>query len=258
MAKDPRSPIKAKPLRNPGQSLDEQIQKLFDEDFMGYYWLAAGAFVLAMTEWIGYLLKAPRAPWIYTVVALALIARAAWKFFPLRAQVRRLKQGRDGERAVGQFLEGLRVNGARIFHDIPGEDFNLDHVVISERGIFVVETKTISKPFTDARVTVEGDEILVAGQKMDRNPLRQVRAQCAWLSRVLLESTGKTHPIRGVVAFPGWFVAPLPKGSPRDVWVLEPKALPAFIEKEPQQLRADEVAMAACHLSRFIRAELAE
>ena len=93
---------------------------------------------------------------------------------------------------------------------------------------------------------------------MDRNPLPQVRAQCAWLSKILLESTGKTYPIRGVVAFPGWFVEPLPKRFPREVWVLEPKALPAFIENEAKKLRSDEVAMVAYHLSRFIRAELAE
>ena len=37
---------------------------------------------------------------------------------------------RHGERAVGQYLERLRESGPRVFHDVPGVGFNLDHVVI--------------------------------------------------------------------------------------------------------------------------------
>jgi hypothetical protein len=59
--------------------------------------------------------------------------------------------------------------------------------------------------------------------------------------------------VRGVVVFPGWFVE---QRSPRSaVWVLEPKALPGFIEKEPSTLAQADVALAAYHLSRYIRSE---
>lgn len=55
-----------------------------------------------------------------------------------------LKLGRSGERAVGQYLENFRESGSHIYHDILGDSFNVDHVVISPKGIFVVETKTYS------------------------------------------------------------------------------------------------------------------
>jgi hypothetical protein len=34
--------------------------------------------------------------------------------------------------------------------------------------------------------------------------------------------------------------------------VLEPKALPAFMEREPEQIAPDDAAIAAFHLSRYL------
>jgi hypothetical protein len=39
------------------------------------------------------------------------------------------------------------------------------------------------------------------------------------------------------------------------VWVLEPKMLPGFIEQEPLTVAPSDVAMAAYHVSRHVRAE---
>lgn len=66
--------------------------------------------------------------------------------------------------------------------------------------------------------------------------------------------TGKKYPVRPVVVFPGWFVEQcVPRGP---IWVLEPKALPAFIEKEPVSLLPSDVALASFHLSRYLRSEV--
>jgi hypothetical protein len=70
---------------------------------------------------------------------------------------------------------------------------------------------------------------------------------------VLKESTGRTFPVKGSIVFPGWFVEPPPKGTGTESWVLSARALPSFIEHEPDRLKPDEVAMASYHLSRFIR-----
>jgi len=58
--------------------------------------------------------------------------------------------------------------------------------------------------------------------------------------------------------FPGWFVEPLVGAAKFDVWVLEPKALPAFIDNEPDRIPPPDVALAAFHLSRYIRATAVE
>jgi hypothetical protein len=76
---------------------------------------------------------------------------------------------------VGQFLERLRDDGARVFHDVPGEGFNLDHVVISPHGLCAIETKTYSKPWPEAKITVEGESLKIAGQIPDRDPMSRLR-----------------------------------------------------------------------------------
>jgi hypothetical protein len=69
----------------------------------------------------------------------------------------------------------------------------------------------------------------------------------------LKRSTGKRFFVRGVVVFPGWFVEQ--RGPRGDVWVLEPKALPAFIENAPAMIAPSDVELAAYHLSRYVRSE---
>jgi len=184
---------------------------------------------------------------------VAALLYAGWRFFVIRRKVRSLRQGRDGERAVGQFLERLRDDGGQVFHDIPGEGFNLDHVVISTHGVYAIETKTWSKPWPQAKVVVEGDALSVAGQVPDRSPIVQATAASRWLVNELKKSTGKRFFVRGVVVFPGWFVEQ--RGPCGDVWVLEPKALPAFIDNAPVMISAPDVALAAYHLSRYVRSE---
>jgi hypothetical protein len=58
--------------------------------------------------------------------------------------------------------------------------------------------------------------------------------------------------VRPVIAFPGWFVANS-SGTFKDIWVLEPKALPSFLDNEPIRLSPEDVKLASFHLSRLIR-----
>jgi hypothetical protein len=248
-----QSPLKAKPLRLPGESVDKEIDRWVNEKALGTFF-AAGCFcVVAYFEWYGYLTRAPRRPILFTILAACAVLIAGWRIWSIRTRVQRLKQGRDGERVVGQFLERLRDGGGQVFHDIPGEGFNLDHVVISEHGLYAIETKTISKPWPQATIVVEGDTLRVAGRVPERDPIQQVTAAARWLECMLQNSTGKRFTVRGVVVFPGWFVE---QRSPRGaVWVLEPKMLPGFIEQELSAVAPSDVRLAAFHLSRYVRSE---
>jgi hypothetical protein len=248
-----QSPLKAKPLRLPGESIDKEIDRWINDKALGVLF-AAGCFCfVAYFEWYGYLTHSPRRPILFTFVAVLAVLFAGWRISRIRRRVKSLKQGRDGERVVGQFLERFREDGGQVFHDIPGEGFNLDHVVISTHGIYAIETKTLTKPWPQAKVVAEGDSLRVAGEEPDRNPIVQVTAAARWLESKLQESTGKRFFARGVVVFPGWFVEQ--RGPTGDVWVLEPKALPAFIENAPAMITPSDVALAAFHLSRYVRSE---
>jgi hypothetical protein len=246
-----QSPLKAKPLRLPGESVDDEIVYLRETALMDHLFVAGCVLVLAFMEWFGYLTHSGRHPWAFTILAVVTIAYVAPRIWKLKKKTKELKLGRDGERIVGEQFECMREQGAQVFHDVPGDGFNLDHVVISTHGIYAIETKTRTKPSSRSRVVVEGDNLTVAGYAPDRNPIEQVTAAARWLEGRLQESTGKRFFVRGVVVFPGWFVEQ--RGPRGDVWVLEPKMLPGFIGNAPEMIAPSDAALAADHLSRYVR-----
>ena len=54
--------------------------------------------------------------------------------------------GLEGELATGEELNQLMLDGCRVFHDIPFRFGNIDHVVVSQSGVFSVNTKMLGKP----------------------------------------------------------------------------------------------------------------
>lgn len=146
-----RSPLKDKPLRNPGQSVSKQRFDLAYDKVLSPMFLALFLTLMAGLEWWSYFNPRPPSPFIYSFFALVAIGYAVF-------------QG------------------------------------------------------------------------------------------VLAESTGKTLPVWPVVLFPGWYIEDN-RTNRRDLWVLEPKALSAFLAQEKVRLAPEDVALAAYHLSRFIRAQ---
>lgn len=248
------SPLKAKPLRSPGDSVNEVISdELFDHFFPHLTLVLVGAAVI-LTEWIRWGLNTPINPWIVTLFGLSLIAYCVIRIWQRLPKLRALRQGRDGEKAVGQYLDRLRVHGFQVFHDIPGDGFNLDHVVLSPFGILSIETKTFSKPEKgEAKIVPTDEGLVIDGRSPDPSALIQAVAQAKWLESLLLESTGKTFKVRPVVVFPGWYVERNRTLNYKGIWILNPKALPKFLENEPPTISESDMHLAAYHLSRHIR-----
>ncbi|MDN7138084.1 NERD domain-containing protein [Pseudidiomarina sp. 1ASP75-14] len=211
------------------------------------------AVALAVTEWSRWYFDTAPNPILVSVIASVVVAIAAWKIIRGLRAAKTVKLGIAGEKAVGQFLERLRVQGAQVFHDVEGESFNLDHVVIHRSGIYVIETKTMSKPEKGKpELEFDGIQIKYRGKPIKGDPVTQVNAASYWLGELLSESTGRKLPVRGVVVYPGWYINS-PDTRRTKVWVLNPKALPTFIESQPSQFEPEDVHLYAYHLSRFIR-----
>ncbi len=51
---------------------------------------------------------------------------------------------------------------------------------------------------------------------------------------------------RPVIVFTGWFIDPSAQRL-SNLWILEPKALPAFLDHEPQTLESSDVTLATFH-----------
>jgi hypothetical protein len=56
-----------------------------------------------------------------------------------------------------------------------------------------------------------------------------------------------------VVVFPGWYVEQTEEVRSSDVWVLSPKAVYKWIEREPEMVSADAVRHATNQLATHVR-----
>lgn len=248
-----RSPLKDKPLRNPGQSVRRaRIDMLFDK-LMAPLLMLTVLVTLALVEWLRYLFPLGAMPWLQTFVALVALGYFVIQYRRYWPRLLALELAEDGEKAVGQFLDELRSKGYQVFHDIVGDNFNVDHVLIGPAGVFTVETKTWSKPRRGSpEIEFDGVTLKAAGFEPDRDPIVQAKAQTTWLKRLLKESTGKDLPVKPVVLFPGWYIKDS-RQNRRDLWVLEPKALPTWLGNETTVMAPDEIAMASQHLRQYVR-----
>jgi hypothetical protein len=222
--------------------VDERLRDLVDDAAILY---VVGPLLLLMFagwEWFAALTGTPRQPFALFIAALAFGAVSAFRFPRVIRKAQALRLGRDGERYMAQVLEGLREEGARIFHDIPADGFNLDHVVVSAKGVYVIETKARSKGDKNARVTFDGTNIFVEGRPALGNPIGQARGGASWLARLIESASELKVPVRPVVAFPDWFVECTGRGENSHAWVLSGRAVPGRISREPPTLTMREVA----------------
>lgn len=234
------------PLRRAGQHLDQQLRRLLASRML-FFCLVTGAMAgFALTEWAHSILHQPSVPYLATLLALVTALAGGIVLNAALNRSDQLELGSRGEKVVADALEPLRALGYAVFHDIPGNGFNLDHVLVGPGGVFVIETKARSKRGNET-ITYRRDEILVNGMQPDRDPLVQVKASRNWLAGVIKESCALEPPMRGVVLFPGWFIEGSSSG--REVWVLNEKILPRFIEQEDAVLSEGDVARIASMLA---------
>jgi hypothetical protein len=124
--------------------------------------------------------------------------------------------------AVAQNLLPLVVDGCLLFHDFPGDGFNIDHVVVAPQAVFAVETKSRRKPASggrDSAKVVNDGRALRFPEHFDTRSIDQARRQARWLEKYLANSAGDPVPVVPVLALPGWFVEATREGSQGDVIV---------------------------------------
>ncbi len=251
--KNTKSPIIKKPLRNPGQSLEEEITKSLDEELLMYVLYPTIFVLIAMMEWIHWYLESPPQPLLMSALALAAIIFSIYRIIKFRKKIKLLKQGRDGEKVVGQYLELFREQGMKVFHDIVGDNFNIDHLLVSKKGIYLIETKTYSKPQKGkTEIVFDGQSISINGKIYNDNIIIQVTAGASWLSDLIEELTAREFQVHPVVLFPGWYVKMTNRFKSK-IWVLSPKSLNSFINHQPDTLSSEDVKLVSNHISRHIR-----
>ena len=224
-----KSPLRGEMLRSPGHSLREKLEDA-TLDSMGDI-----AVLMVIPPMVLLLIVATRQPWediaaslrqspTVIVVAIAVVAYLVRRMLNRGKEIDNIKVGYDCELAVGQELDQLMRQGAYVFHDVPCDEFNIDHVVVSSHGVFAVETKGRTKDKlgdAKANATVTG-KLLHFPSRSTSSPLAQAERQSEWLARHLTSATGSRVHVRPVLALPGWWVEEAGTGP---VTVISGKAL---------------------------------
>jgi hypothetical protein len=142
-----RSPLTSDLLRPPGYTLRERIDDIrMDLAFDVAILMVMPTVLVALYLLLRVVSPNPPSSWVAVALVLGIAAFVAcWtrKLLRADAEMDKLRKGLDAEMAVGQELDQLIGQGARVFHDLPAETFNIDHIVVSRQGVFCVETKAI-------------------------------------------------------------------------------------------------------------------
>ena len=224
-----RSPLTDKLHHGPGEQLRLELDKcnegIDDEvralSFIGPFFICAWA--LPQLDWSK--VKFGIGEWILSLFFLGFLVWAIRKIMRSLAKRRRLREGLAAELMTAQLLIPLASKGCQVFHDIPADGFNLDHVVIGPHAVYLIETKSrkkAGKGKQSANVEYDG-RALRFPDHVSSKPIDQARHEARWLAEFLRGAAGEKVPVVPVVALPGWYVNSTRDAHLSDVVVLNPK-----------------------------------
>ena len=203
-----RDPFPAISKRPPGYRLE-----MIMWDRLNFTAMLAG---VAATSGVAIIVSSVASAQLGLLMNFCFLAAAATVFVILRTS-RPIIAGLRGERYVGHVLNELEKSGARILHDVPGENSNVDHIVICGAGDFAVETKYVGKPKEGKnQLTYDGENVRIGSTVLKNDGIRQALG-CAYSVAKTLKDLGETQFVRGVVIFPGYYVKGEPKAE-SGVW----------------------------------------
>jgi hypothetical protein len=187
--------------RRAGESLSEEREKrVYDKlpliVFVPFtFW---SVFLITKLQQSNVVLRHPLF-WLWMAI-VATVAAAIW-FWRLIPIARRLNRGERGELHVADVLEELRSEGYKPVHDIVGNGFNIDHVIVGPGCVFAIETKYRSGR---GEITFRNTEGVFVGDRLEeKDCLKQARGSAAAIRELIHESCGRRVWVMAIVVFVG-------------------------------------------------------
>jgi hypothetical protein len=235
-----RPPVETKLLRPPAESLRKKIEH-YDEKFMlTYMWIfffplyaLLAPIPTSGNKILGYSL--------YATLPLIGLLVFIWRLVVIVGQRNDHILGFNGERAVGEELNKLMLDGCHVFHDFPKDTKdNIDHIVVAPSGVYAIETKTRRKRRApegkrDHEVTYDGRQLHFP-HCTDAHGLDQAQRNAKSLSSYLASATGEKVWVDPILTLPGWMIN---RSQSAGIPVLNPKKeIRSYIVNRPAKLTA--------------------
>jgi hypothetical protein len=209
-----RSPLTQMLLRGPGETLRNELNDTNDDLWSNMVMLPVFPLIIYATHVSQSYFLGEKESVLRTIVTIFVVVGTIGYFLftilKLLKRATKLRLGYEGEVAIAQELNQLMRDGAYVFHDVPAEGFNIDHVIVWSKGVFAVETKGRMKPkrdrgTEDANVVFDGLRLQFPGWS-ETAPLEQATRQARWLEKWLTSAVGEKVTVKPVLALPGWYV----------------------------------------------------
>ena len=201
-------------IRSPGQTLMRRLDQINQEiGIILLYLLSVPLFIYAayMTQlYFGQKEISAVGIAIVAILCITFMAYFLYKLVTFIRKKRTIRTAYDSQVAVAQELNQLMRDGYHVYHNVPGDNFDIDHVIVGNTGVFAVETKTQAQPKSanrveDKTVTYDG-RALYFPKGDDWKTIDLAKQQASWLSTWIQQSVGEPVAVRAVVVVPGWYV----------------------------------------------------
>lgn len=107
-------------------------------------------------------------------------------------------KGKNGERIVAKVLENISIN-TKVINDIilndNGKSRQIDHIVINEYGVFVIETKNYGGVIYGKELSENWSQYLKNKKYELKNPIHQNYGHYKIVKKLLEEETDEIEPI---------------------------------------------------------------
>lgn len=236
--------------RTPGQSLREEWDRLINDKLPFVVFVPLMLWFVWFTQWQQVARKSPPQPEFWLVAAIVVTGVAVVACLRLIPRARNLVRGERGELRVAEILEDLRSSGYRAFHDLVGDGYNIDHVVVGPAGVFAIETKFRSGGGEIEFRNSEG--LFVGGYPEEKDCLKQARGNAFEVSRIIKEHCRMNQWVKPLVVFVGdWTI----KNDWRDTdaWVFSTDQIANYLDRQQPELLRREIDLICTHLERSVK-----
>ena len=239
-----------------GESLELRISQLNDK-IVEVLLLPMVTFVASIFIWMIYLgfMKVGFISALFMTFLLAVFSiRAFFKIREIHRQIENHQKGLDGERYVGLKLERLSSDNTFIFHDINCEKFNIDHIIISTKGIFTIDVKNWTLPdreYNQADYIFKNNELIDSTGELQKDLMYKIESQGNWFEGKIFEWIGKRYPVCRVGIMIGAYVNNVSKDFSK-YWIVNDSAFVGLFDKERDKISIQDVLRIKDSLHRFV------
>ena len=131
-----------------------------------------------------------------------VFAYAAYYLVKTALARHRIKFVRDANVAVGHQLQQMSVEGTRVFHDVETSAGIVDHVIVSQKGLYAINV-VARRSGKRAHTRIQENTIEFSNSKVTQS-IVEIVAKTTRLQKEFRELLGHKIRVRSVIAVPGW------------------------------------------------------